>query len=298
MAPIHHHYELKGWAEPKIIVRFWIISALLALIALGTLKLRSDCMQGKKVVVVGSGALGRVGGAFLARRGAEVIVTDARRREAGRADRDAGTVRQAGARRPRARELHRADLVVMSPGCPSSDETRAARAAGVEVIAEIELAYRFLHPEAMLVAITGTNGKSTTTSLQAPSAPRRAAELLRRQPGQSAHRGGRRPGQRAGRLRGRRGGRVPARDLHQLPPRVPPGLNITEDHLDRYGTMDGLRSMKNRVFGWQEPGDHAIANAEDARWSPGRARRGRGVAVLVAARGRGRRVPRPATTSS
>jgi phospho-N-acetylmuramoyl-pentapeptide-transferase len=40
MAPIHHHYELKGWAEPKIIVRFWIISALLALIALGTLKLR------------------------------------------------------------------------------------------------------------------------------------------------------------------------------------------------------------------------------------------------------------------
>ena len=40
MAPIHHHYELKGWAEPKIIVRFWIISAMLALIALGTLKLR------------------------------------------------------------------------------------------------------------------------------------------------------------------------------------------------------------------------------------------------------------------
>jgi phospho-N-acetylmuramoyl-pentapeptide-transferase len=40
MAPIHHHYELKGWAEPKIIVRFWIVSVLLALIALGTLKAR------------------------------------------------------------------------------------------------------------------------------------------------------------------------------------------------------------------------------------------------------------------
>jgi phospho-N-acetylmuramoyl-pentapeptide-transferase len=40
MAPIHHHYELKGWAEPKIIVRFWLISLLLALVALGTLKLR------------------------------------------------------------------------------------------------------------------------------------------------------------------------------------------------------------------------------------------------------------------
>jgi phospho-N-acetylmuramoyl-pentapeptide-transferase len=40
MAPIHHHYELKGWEEPKIIVRFWLISLVLALIALGTLKLR------------------------------------------------------------------------------------------------------------------------------------------------------------------------------------------------------------------------------------------------------------------
>jgi phospho-N-acetylmuramoyl-pentapeptide-transferase len=40
MAPIHHHFELKGWAEPKIIVRFWIISILLALVALASLKLR------------------------------------------------------------------------------------------------------------------------------------------------------------------------------------------------------------------------------------------------------------------
>jgi phospho-N-acetylmuramoyl-pentapeptide-transferase len=40
MAPIHHHFELKGWEEPKIIVRFWLISIMLALVALGTLKLR------------------------------------------------------------------------------------------------------------------------------------------------------------------------------------------------------------------------------------------------------------------
>jgi phospho-N-acetylmuramoyl-pentapeptide-transferase len=40
MAPIHHHFELKGWAEPKVIVRFWIISIILALIAVSTLKLR------------------------------------------------------------------------------------------------------------------------------------------------------------------------------------------------------------------------------------------------------------------
>jgi phospho-N-acetylmuramoyl-pentapeptide-transferase len=40
MAPLHHHFELKGWAEPKVIVRFWIISILLALMAISTLKLR------------------------------------------------------------------------------------------------------------------------------------------------------------------------------------------------------------------------------------------------------------------
>ncbi len=40
MAPIHHHYEKLGWSEPKIIVRFWVISIVLALVALSTLKLR------------------------------------------------------------------------------------------------------------------------------------------------------------------------------------------------------------------------------------------------------------------
>jgi phospho-N-acetylmuramoyl-pentapeptide-transferase len=40
MAPIHHHYELKGWPEPQIIVRFWIISIICSLVALSTLKLR------------------------------------------------------------------------------------------------------------------------------------------------------------------------------------------------------------------------------------------------------------------
>jgi phospho-N-acetylmuramoyl-pentapeptide-transferase len=40
MAPLHHHYEKKGWAEPKIIVRFWIISILLALVSLASMKLR------------------------------------------------------------------------------------------------------------------------------------------------------------------------------------------------------------------------------------------------------------------
>jgi phospho-N-acetylmuramoyl-pentapeptide-transferase len=40
MAPLHHHFELKGWAESKVIVRFWIIAIILALISISTLKLR------------------------------------------------------------------------------------------------------------------------------------------------------------------------------------------------------------------------------------------------------------------
>ena len=40
MAPLHHHFELKGWSESKVVIRFWIISIVLSIIALSTLKLR------------------------------------------------------------------------------------------------------------------------------------------------------------------------------------------------------------------------------------------------------------------
>jgi phospho-N-acetylmuramoyl-pentapeptide-transferase len=40
MAPLHHHFEQKGWAEPTIVIRFWIIASILAISGLATLKLR------------------------------------------------------------------------------------------------------------------------------------------------------------------------------------------------------------------------------------------------------------------
>ena len=40
MAPLHHHFELKGWPEPRVIVRFWIITVILVLIGLASLKIR------------------------------------------------------------------------------------------------------------------------------------------------------------------------------------------------------------------------------------------------------------------
>jgi len=40
MAPLHHHYELKGWPEPRVIVRFWIVTVILVLVGLASLKIR------------------------------------------------------------------------------------------------------------------------------------------------------------------------------------------------------------------------------------------------------------------
>ena len=40
MAPLHHHFELKGWPEPRVIVRFWIITVILVLVGLATVKIR------------------------------------------------------------------------------------------------------------------------------------------------------------------------------------------------------------------------------------------------------------------
>src|SRR6478672_2899399 len=124
-------------------------------------------LEGKRVVVVGLALTGVAVAKFCARRGARVTITDGKP-----ADKLAEQMRMLDGV-PVTWELggHKletfthADLVVMSPGVPTLPEMTAARAAGVEVIAEIELAYRYLSPETTLLAITGTNGKSTTTAL-------------------------------------------------------------------------------------------------------------------------------------
>jgi UDP-N-acetylmuramoylalanine--D-glutamate ligase len=159
-----------------------------------------------------------------------------------------------------------AELVVMSPGVPALPETRAAAAQGIPVLAEIELAYRFLDPAATLIAITGTNGKSTTTALT----------------GTLCEASGR-PTFCGGNL-----GNMPLIDAVDHPANVPGGLvvaevaafmlencdtfrskvgvltNITEDHLDRFGTMERYAEMKGRIWDYQHADDIAIANATDA----------------------------------
>jgi UDP-N-acetylmuramoylalanine--D-glutamate ligase len=224
-------------------------------------------LDGKTVVVVGLAQTGVAVAKFCARRGARVIVSDAKPA----AQLAAPMQKLEGV--PVRFELGgmdlstylAAELIVMSPGVPPLPETRAARAQGIEVIAEIELAYRFLHPDAALLAITGTNGKSTTTALTGALCE---------------HSG--RPTFCGGNL-----GNMPLIDAVDHPANVPGGLvvaevaafmlencttfrgrtgvltNITEDHLDRFETLENYARMKGRIWDFQRPTDLAIGNAAD-----------------------------------
>jgi UDP-N-acetylmuramoylalanine--D-glutamate ligase len=224
-------------------------------------------LAGKRIVVVGLAQTGVSVAKFCAGRGARVVVTDA-----GSPEKLASRIEQLGGVAELELGGHRvetftgADLIVMSPGVPDLAENRAARAAGVEVMAEIELAYRLFDPGAELIAITGTNGKSTTTALTGALCAASG-----------------RPTFCGGNL-----GNMPLIDAVDHPANAPGGLivaevaafmleqcatfrpkvavltNITEDHLDRFGTMEVYASMKGRIFDHQRPDDVAIANAGDS----------------------------------
>jgi UDP-N-acetylmuramoylalanine--D-glutamate ligase len=224
-------------------------------------------LAGKRVVVVGLALTGVAAAKFCARRGARVVVTDGKPPDQLAEQRKllagVGISWELGGHREET--FTSADLVVMSPGVPILPEMRAARAAGIEVIAEIELAYRFLDPRAQLIAITGTNGKSTTTALT----------------GKLCEASGR-PTFCGGNL-----GNMPLIDAVDHRANVPGGLvvvevaafmlencssfrgtvgvltNITEDHLDRFGTLDHYAETKGRIWDFQRSDDVAIANAND-----------------------------------
>ena len=76
MAPIHHHFEKKGWAEPQIVIRFWIIALILAMIGLATLKVddRLKNYFNKSFVILGLGRSGTALAEALTQSGAKVLV--------------------------------------------------------------------------------------------------------------------------------------------------------------------------------------------------------------------------------
>jgi UDP-N-acetylmuramoylalanine--D-glutamate ligase len=123
-------------------------------------------VAGKHVVVMGAGRSGRAAASLLVSKGARVTLADsdpARISLAGELDRE-HVAFEFGPHR--AALLLTSDLVVLSPGVAATDEavTAAAR-AGIPVIGEVELASRWL--KGRTVAVTGTKGKSTTTTLTA-----------------------------------------------------------------------------------------------------------------------------------
>jgi UDP-N-acetylmuramoylalanine--D-glutamate ligase len=225
-------------------------------------------LRDRIVVVVGLAQTGIAVAKFCARRGARVILADDKPMDqlGAAAAQLAGVDVAWHVGGMRLETFACCDLVVMSPGVPPTlPGVVAARKAGIEVIAEIELAYRCLDPEAIVVAITGTNGKSTTTALTGALCAASG-----------------RPTFCGGNL-----GNMPMIDAVDHPANVPGGLvvvevaafmlencttfaprvgvltNVTEDHLDRFGTMARYAEVKGMVWDFQRDGDVAIANAAD-----------------------------------
>jgi UDP-N-acetylmuramoylalanine--D-glutamate ligase len=216
----------------------------------------------RRVAVVGAARSGLAAAELLAKRGARVTLSDARPTLA---DVDAAPLRRLGVELELGGHtpvtFERADLVVMSPGVPPElGVIAAAKAAGTPVIGEVELAFRWL--KGRVIAITGTKGKSTTTSL--------TGHMLRQAGFRVA-------------VGGNIGAPVSAQvedstpetlhviemssfqleQIDRFRPWIAVMLNFSPDHLDRHHTVEAYARAKARVFENQQPDDIAVVNADD-----------------------------------
>ena len=223
-----------------------------------------EWLRGRTVSVVGLARSGVAACRLLRRLGAVVLASDAKPRAALGKDALAlegeGVVLSTGGHPTEA--FRGAGLVVVSPGVPKDLPVLGnLRGAGVSVIGELELAWRAM--EAQVIAITGTNGKTTATAL--------TGALLREQS---------RPVLVAGNI----GTPLSTHALTFPPdgivvvevssfqletietfrPRVAAVLNLSADHLDRHGSFDEYVRAKLRIFENQTEADCAVLNADDA----------------------------------
>jgi len=155
-----------------------------------------------------------------------------------------------------------ADLVVVSPGVPTEQRVfEAARHHGAEIIGELELASRWV--KGPIVAITGTKGKSTTTTLLGRMFKESGRDVL---------------------VGGNIGVPLSAQVDASTPetvhvvevssfqlettatfrPWIALWLNFADDHLDRHPTVEAYAAAKARIFAKQQPTDWAVVNADDA----------------------------------
>jgi len=218
-----------------------------------------------RVLVYGLGLSGRAAARLLLAHGATVLAVDDKAVDAGDL---AGKIELVSA----GKLPSGIDLVVVSPGVPlDKPMLEEARRHGLPVIAEVELAFPFLNGP--LIAITGSNGKSTTTAMA--GAMVRAAGLAVEVCGNIGE-------PLADKVEGSPG-RVFVVELSSfqiegivtLKPKAAALLNLAEDHLDRYGSMTAYADAKRRLFRDMDESGVAVLNADDPETlrTPTRARR-------------------------
>lgn len=221
--------------------------------------------RGGEIAVIGLGKSGVAVARLLARAGVKVYVSDAASsdvvREGAAAVRAEGAETEVGSHD--LERIARASLVVASPGVPPNAPPLArAREAGIPVVSEIEIALRAL-PEAKVIAITGTNGKTTTTAL--------VGHLLRAIGLDAIDAGNigmplatvaleRRPPPRWIALE------LSSFQLHDTPgiaPIVGILTNLAPDHLDRYATVEEYYADKKLLFRNARTISKWVENADD-----------------------------------
>src|SRR6266849_4843254 len=230
-------------------------------------------LRGKRVLVVGLARTGIATALFCAGRGARVTATESRPEsevaEAAAKLRAAGCLLELGGHREET--FLAQELIVPSPGVPAdAAPIRAARAKGIAVWSEIELAFRFL--KGRLIGITGSNGKTTTTSL--------IAHLLETA-GLPVILAGNIGTPLIARVEETSEGSVSVVEMSSfqleliatLRPDIAVFLNLTPDHLDRHASLETYGRAKARIFENQTEADFALLNADDrltAQYVPSR----------------------------
>lgn len=217
----------------------------------------------KKVLVVGLGMTGVSTARFLKNQGAMVTVTDlAKEDELGDS---VETVRKLGIKMElgnhQINTFENADLIVLSPGVPHTiPQIRKAKDKGIAVLGEVELASKFIRRP--VIAITGTNGKTTTTTL--------LGEILKNS-GLKVFVGGNIGNPLIGYPDRKENAEMVVAEvssfqldtIESFKPKVAVLLNITEDHLDRYPDFKAYADSKARIFENQNAGDTAVLNGSD-----------------------------------
>lgn len=220
-------------------------------------------LSGKKIVVVGLGRTGQALVDFLLGQGARVIGTDVQTSD--QLGEPVQRLTQAGAFLElgghRVETFITADLIILSPGVPPTFEALIkAKARGVPITGEIELAASFI--QAPMVAVTGTNGKTTTTSL---------IGAIFAAAGLKTFVGGNIGSPLIGLVHSDQPVDMVVIEVSSFQlettdsfrPNVAVLLNITPDHLDRYTTYEEYRQAKINIFARQTEADWAILNADD-----------------------------------